>query len=37
MTNSEVYDLLRIKTPGETRDYIKKVIQRMSIYDPYFK
>lgn len=36
MTDQEVYDLLQQETPEETRNYIERVIQRMSIYDPYF-
>jgi len=36
MSNAQVYSLLRQKTPNETRNYIKRVTERMSIYDPYF-
>jgi membrane-bound lytic murein transglycosylase C len=36
MTDQEVYDLLQHETPEETKNYIERVIQRMSIYDPYF-
>lgn len=36
MSDREVYLLLRQKTPHETRDYIKKVTERMPIYDPFF-
>jgi len=36
MADSEVYSLLRNKTPKETRNYIKRVTERMPIYDPYF-
>ena len=37
MTARQVYDLLQQKTPEETKNYVKRVITRMSIYDPYFK
>jgi membrane-bound lytic murein transglycosylase C len=36
MSDAQVYSLLRQKTPDETRNYIKRVTERMSIYDPYF-
>ena len=36
MSNDQVYALLRQQTPQETRNYIKRVTERMSIYDPYF-
>lgn len=36
MSDSEVYMLLRQKTPKETRNYIKKVIERIPIYDLFF-
>jgi len=36
MSDEEVYRLLRAKTPHETREYIKKVIERMPIYQPFF-
>jgi len=37
MSDNDVYELLRAKTPKETRNYIQRVTSRMSIYDPYFK
>jgi membrane-bound lytic murein transglycosylase C len=37
MSNEQVYSLLRQKTPLETKNYIKRVTERMSIYDPYFR
>ena len=37
MSDQGVYNLLRAKTPEETRNYIQNVTQRMSIYDPWFK
>ncbi|KAF5430175.1 membrane-bound lytic murein transglycosylase C [Candidatus Methanophagaceae archaeon] len=33
MSDREVYMLLRRKTPHETREYIKRVMERMRIYD----
>jgi membrane-bound lytic murein transglycosylase C len=36
MSNDQVYALLRQQTPQETRNYIRRVTERMSIYDPYF-
>ena len=36
MSDSQVYALLRQKTPEETRNYIKRVTERMPIYDPFF-
>lgn len=36
MSDSRVYTLLRQKTPEETRNYIKRVTERMPIYDPFF-
>jgi len=36
MSDEQVYMLLREKTPRETADYIKKVRERMPIYDPFF-
>ncbi|MFH1675353.1 MAG: murein transglycosylase domain-containing protein [Pseudomonadota bacterium] len=33
MSDREVYKLLRQKTPQETREYIKRVTERMRIYD----
>jgi membrane-bound lytic murein transglycosylase C len=36
LSDQGVYNLLRAKTPEETRNYIQRVTQRMSIYDPYF-
>jgi membrane-bound lytic murein transglycosylase C len=36
LSDQGVYNLLREKTPAETRNYIQRVTQRMSIYDPYF-
>jgi len=37
MSNDQVYSLLRQKTPLETKNYIERVTERMSIYDPYFR
>jgi len=34
ITSHELYRILRLRTPKETRDYLKKVIQRMPIYEP---
>lgn len=36
MSNDQVYALLKQLTPQETRNYIQRVTERMSIYDPYF-
>ncbi len=36
MSEGQVYSLLRRKAAKETRDYIKKVTQRMPLYDPFF-
>jgi membrane-bound lytic murein transglycosylase C len=33
MTHGQVYQLLREKTPKETSDYIRKVTERISLYD----
>lgn len=37
MSNDQVYSLLRAQTPLETKNYIERVTERMSIYDPYFR
>ena len=37
MADEDVYRLLREKTPAETRDYIKKVRNRMPVYDAFFE
>ncbi len=36
MSDGQVYSLLRKKTPKETRDYIKRVIERIPLYDSFF-
>ena len=36
MDPAELYVLLRSKTPKETREYLKKVTERMALYAPYF-
>ena len=36
MSEANVYHLLRSITPGETSEYIKRVMDRMPIYDPFF-
>jgi membrane-bound lytic murein transglycosylase C len=33
MTDAQVFDLLTDKTPEETRNYLKRVTERMSLYD----
>lgn len=37
MSASQLYNVLRKKTPKETQQYIERVVKRMPIYDPYFK
>lgn len=37
MDASALYALLCKKTPEETREYLKKVTERMGLYDPYFR
>ena len=36
MSDGQVYSLLRKKTAKETRDYIKRVTERMPLYDSFF-
>lgn len=36
MSDAQVYQLLRQKTPRETSNYIKRVTERMPIYDDFF-
>ncbi len=36
MSDAQVYQLLRQKTPRETSNYIKRVTERMPIYDYFF-
>jgi membrane-bound lytic murein transglycosylase C len=36
MNDNQVYALLRQQTPEETQTYIKRVTQRMPLYDPFF-
>ena len=36
LSRNEAYDLLRRKTPRETRQYLQKVTKRMPLYDPFF-
>jgi len=36
MESTQLYTLLREKTPQETRNYLKKVIERMAIYDNFY-
>jgi membrane-bound lytic murein transglycosylase C len=35
MSDKEVYDLLKLKTPKETRGYIEKVTGRIPLYDVF--
>lgn len=37
MDSQQLYALLREKTPHETRDYLKKVTERMKIYDNFYQ
>jgi len=36
MSENDVYLLLRQRTPNETKNYIKRVVERMPIYDNYY-
>ncbi len=36
MSDSNLYRILRNKTPEETRNYLKRVTERMPIYAPFF-
>lgn len=36
MSDSDVFNLIRRKSPQETSDYLKRVTDRMPIYAPYF-
>ncbi|MCK4389866.1 MAG: transglycosylase SLT domain-containing protein [Desulfobacterales bacterium] len=36
MNSQQLYALLRQKTPQETRDYLKKVTERIKIYDNFY-